>query len=208
MPRNPLINAGALVVTDVNLGSREPETATANFIQFVRSVAGDASIIVDHAVAASERKFSHRNAALASYMLSFGNLQNTVDRLLDTYCNQCATSMNCFQLAQAGRYLMLEGSSPPLGGVVSSTRAKRILSLMLMCGLYDASGDFAFRIGMPAKSGVSGAILAIVPGIASIAVWSPGLDGFGNSKLGVKALEQIAGATGWSVFAARQGRLG
>jgi glutaminase len=117
------------------------------------------------------------------------------------YFHQCAIAMSCRQLAMAGRYLMMDGVHPETGKpVVSPVRARRILALMLTCGHYDGSGEFAFRVGIPGKSGVGGGILAIVPGKASIAVWSPGLNARGNSKLGSEALERLAAATNWSVF--------
>ena len=108
--------------------------------------------------------------------------------------------MNCRQLARAGLFLANAGRNPGSGTVVSPARARRINALMLTCGQYNASGDFAFRVGLPSKSGVGGGILAVVPGLASIAVWSPGLSEQGNSLAGTYVLEQLVAATGWSVF--------
>ncbi|WP_147028797.1 glutaminase [Methylobacterium oxalidis] len=203
IPRNPFINAGAIVVTDVNLGGYRPREALGELLRFVRYLAEDETIAIDDEVARSEAQTGFRNIALANYMRSFGNLVHPVELVLGTYFHQCAIAMTCRQLALAGRYLMLDGCHPDGGRVVPERRARRINALMLTCGHYDASGDFAFRVGMPGKSGVGGGILAIVPGSASIAVWSPGLNENGNSKLGSLALERLAEATGWSVFSAR-----
>ncbi|MEC3911541.1 glutaminase [Sphingobium sp. CR2-8] len=200
IPRNPFINAGAIVVADVNLGGHQPRVAIGEMLRFVRYLAGDDTIAINEDVAASETATGYRNMALANYMRAFDNVRHPVDLVLGNYIHQCAIEMSCRQLALAGRYLMLDGRHPDGGRVVSPSRARRINALMLTCGHYDASGDFAFRVGIPGKSGVGGGILAIVPGRASIAVWSPGLNENGNSMLGTQALEILARRTGWSVF--------
>ncbi|QHD67758.1 glutaminase [Sphingobium yanoikuyae] len=200
IPRNPFINAGAIVVADVNLGGHQPRVAIGEMLRFVRYLAGDDAIRINEEVAASETATGYRNMALANYMRAFNNVRHPVDLVLGSYFHQCAIEMSCRQLALAGRYLMLDGRHPEGGRVVSPSRARRINALMLTCGHYDASGDFAFRVGIPGKSGVGGGILAIVPGRAAIAVWSPGLNASGNSALGTKALEMLARRTGWSVF--------
>lgn len=201
IPRNPFINAGALVVSDINLAGHEPRVAIGELLRFVRYLADDDSIIIDEAVARAEQATGFRNIALANYMKAFGNIQHAPELTLGVYFHQCAIAMSCRQLAMAGRYLMHGGLHEPGGPrVVSAQRARRINALMLTCGHYDASGDFAFRVGLPGKSGVGGGILAIAPGKAAIAVWSPGLNANGNSMLGTLALERLAEATGWSVF--------
>ncbi|MGE5267490.1 MAG: glutaminase [Deltaproteobacteria bacterium] len=201
IPRNPFINAGAIVVSDVILAGHKPREAIGEILRFVRVAADDDSVSIDPAVARSEQEHGYRNAALANYMRAFGNMQNPVELTLGVYFHQCAIEMNCVQLANAGLFLANSGRDPRTGiSVVSKERARRINALMLMCGHYDGSGDFAYKVGFPGKSGVGGGILAIVPGRASIAVWSPGLDGQGNSKLGTRALERIAHQTGWSIF--------
>ena len=200
IPRNPFINAGAIVVTDVNLGGHEPRVAIGEMLRFLHYVSGDDSIAINEAVAASETATGFRNAALANYMRAFDNVRHPVDLVLGSYFHQCAIEMTCRQLALAGRFLMLDGQHPGGGRVVPPRRARRINALMLTCGHYDASGDFAFRVGIPGKSGVGGGIMAIVPGRASIAVWSPGLNASGNSQIGTAALEELARRTGWSVF--------
>ncbi|PHQ63743.1 MAG: glutaminase [Sphingobium sp.] len=200
IPRNPFINAGAIVVTDINLGGHQPRVAIGEILRFLHYLAGDDDIAINEAVAASETASGFRNMALANYMRAFDNVRHDVDLVLGAYFHQCAIEMSCRQLALAGRYLMLDGRHPGGGRVVSPRRARRINALMLTCGHYDASGDFAFRVGIPGKSGVGGGIMAVVPGRASIAVWSPGLNASGNSHLGTLALEELARRTGWSVF--------
>ena len=200
VPRNPFINAGAIAVADVVLAGRTPPRALAGLLDFIRDVSGEPGIAIDDEVAASEAATGFRNVALANYMRAFGTLTD-VEGALALYFSGCAIAMSCRQLALAGRYLMLDGRHPTDDcRVVPPQRARRILSLMLTCGHYDGSGEFAFRVGIPGKSGVGGGILAVVPGKASIAVWSPGLNARGNSKLGSEALEQLAAATNWSVF--------
>jgi glutaminase len=201
IPRNPFINAGAIVVSDVVLGGSAPRDAIAELLRFVRFLSSDDSVFVDDAVARSEAETGFRNVALANYMKSFANMEHRVGDALGVYFHQCAIAMSCRQLAMAGRYLMMDGVHPDTGrAVVAPQRARRILALMLTCGHYDGSGEFAFRVGIPGKSGVGGGILAVAPGRASIAVWSPGLNHRGNSKLGSEALEQLAAATNWTVF--------
>jgi glutaminase len=152
-------------------------------------------------VARSEVETGTRNASLAYFMASFGHFENDVQAVLGTYFHHCSIAMSTHQLATAGLFLANNGINPTTGyAVVSPQRAKRINALMLTCGHYDGSGEFAFRVGLPGKSGVGGGILAVAPGKASIAVWSPGLDVIGNSKLGTEALELFAAKTGWSVF--------
>jgi glutaminase len=203
IPRNPFINAGAIIVADVNLSGHKPREAIGELLRFIRFLADDETIVIDEAIARGEAETGFRNIALANYMRAFGNVHHPVELALGVYFHQCAIAMSCLQLARAGRFLMLDGNHPGGGRVISERRARRINALMLTCGHYDASGDFAFRIGIPGKSGVGGGILAVVPGKASIGVWSPGLNTSGNSQLATLALERLAQATGWSIFSAR-----
>ncbi|MEM7224748.1 MAG: glutaminase [Pseudomonadota bacterium] len=201
IPRNPFINAGAIVVSDIVLAGRQPSEAIAEIIGFMRTVADDPSIAVDDEVALSESEVGYRNKSLANFMKGFGNLDHNVEDVLQVYFHQCALSLSCVQLARAALFLADRGHDPLTGrSVVKPERARRIKALMLTCGHYDASGDFAFRVGLPGKSGVGGGILAIVPGVCAIAAWSPGLNANGNSLVGTLALEQLATRTGWSVF--------
>jgi glutaminase len=201
IPRNPFVNAGAMVVTDTILAGHQPSEVIAEILRFMRFLSDDPSIMVDPAVAKSETETGFRNAALANYMRGFGNLDHPPELTLGVYFHQCAIAMSCRQLALAGLYLANGGVSPVTNSrIISNRRARRINSLMLTCGHYDGSGDFAFRVGLPGKSGVAGGILAIVPGEAAIAVWSPGLNANGNSLLGALALERLAHRARWNVF--------
>jgi len=194
IPRNPFINAGAIVTVDAALGTRPPKEYLAELLTFLRTAAGDEDIHIDSAVAKSETETGHRNFALAHFLKAHGNLTNPPELTLGAYFHQCAIAMNVEQLARAGRFLA------GLQHLIAPERTRRINALMLTCGHYDGSGDFAFRVGLPGKSGVGGGILAIAPGKASIAVWSPGLTQQGNSQLGTEALEMLTRRTGWSVF--------
>jgi glutaminase len=201
IPRNPFINAGAIVVTDAILSGHVPKEALGEILRFMQFLADDPTISIDHAVAASEQRTHFRNSALANYMKSFGNLENPVTFTLGVYFHHCAIAMSCQQLAMAGRFLAYGGRNPATGYmVVHPERARRINAVMLTCGHYDGSGEFAFRVGLPGKSGVGGGILTIVPGKASVVVWSPGLDAAGNSHLGRIALQKLTQRMGWSGF--------
>ncbi|MDF1728093.1 MAG: glutaminase [Sulfitobacter sp.] len=196
-PRNPFINAGAIVVTDEVLSGRAPREALAEIVQFTRSAAGSDDIHINEAVAASETAYGHRNFALAHFLAAHDNLKNSPEHTLGTYFHHCALEMTVAQLALAGRFLV---DAPELPRLLSKGRIRRLNALMLTCGHYDGSGDFAYRVGLPGKSGVGGGILAIVPGQASVAVWSPGLNRYGNSLKGTEALARLARAMDWSVF--------
>lgn len=203
-PRNPFINAGAIAVTDAILSRHAPKEALGEILRFVRYLAGDEDIAIDPAVARSEKETGFRNVALANFMRGFGTVSGQPDKVLGVYFHHCAIAMTVRQLARAGRFLAFDGRLWPGGPrAVSSRMARQINALMLTCGHYDGSGEFAFRVGLPGKSGVGGGILAVAPGRAAIGCWSPGLNAVGNSLLASKALERLAERTGWSVFAAR-----
>ena len=197
IPRNPFVNAGAIAVTDAILAGHAPRDVLAEILRFIRMAAGDDDIHINAAVARSEQATAHRNMALAEFMAAMGNLRNPAALTIGTYVHQCAVEMTCLQLARAGRFLINATGCPRL---VSPARVRWINALMMTCGHYDGSGEFAYSVGLPGKSGVGGGILVIAPGRASIAVWSPGLNGQGNSKLGTAAVEALARETGWSVF--------
>ena len=198
-PRNPFINAGALVITDMLASQYEnPQEA---LLDFVRDLANAPGVQINGRVGESEVRTSSRNAAMAHFMKSFGNLNNRVGEVITAYCHHCAIEMSCVELARAVGFLANKGVNPLNGSVViDPSSAKRLSALMLTCGTYDAAGDFAFRVGLPAKSGVGGGIVAILPGECGICVWSPALEESGNSHAGSMALEMFTSLTGRSIF--------
>jgi glutaminase len=200
-PRNPFINPGAIIVSDVILGSASEGDPEEPVLDLCRALAEDPSIAVDEAVFQSEVVSGHRNRALAYFMQAEGNLEGDVTEVVKSYFRQCSIAMSCRQLAMAGRFLAAGGQGAAADhAAVTPERARRINALMMTCGCYDASGEVAFRIGLPCKSGVGGGILAIAPGIAAIAAWCPGLDDKGNSRLALEAIEELSREMGWSVF--------
>jgi len=202
IPRNPLINPGAIVVTDALIGEAgSADAALDALLTFLRGQSGDPSITVDEEVAASESETGARNRSLAWFMKNFGNLHNPVEIAVGAYFRQCAVAMSCRQLALAGLFLAFDGRDPRTGAEICPWhRARRINSVMMLSGHYDNSGEFAFRVGLPGKSGVGGGILAIAPGHGALAVWSPALNESGTSAAGAAALEAVVDRTGWSVF--------
>ena len=198
-PRNPFINAGALVVCDM-LQSRL-SAPRQRMLQIVRQLSGVQDIAYDPVVARSEFEHSARNAAIAWLMKSFSNFHNDVATVLQNYFHYCALKMNCVELAQTFLFLAHQGHAPHLGeDVVSPMQARQINALMATSGMYQNAGEFAWRVGLPAKSGVGGGVVAIVPHEMAIAVWSPELDETGNSLAGVAALEQLTKRLGRSVY--------
>ncbi|EPO2917661.1 glutaminase [Vibrio cholerae] len=199
IPRNPFINAGAIVVCDM-LQSRL-SAPRQRLLEFVRQLSGEPLIAYDKVVAASEMMHSDRNAAIAYLMRSFGNFHNEVIPVLHNYFHACALKMSCVELAKTFSYLANKGVSVVTGEtVITSTQSKQTNALLATCGLYDGAGEFAYRVGMPGKSGVGGGIIAVVPGEMTIAVWSPALDQSGNSLAGTRALELLAQRIGRSIF--------
>ncbi|MBL7775668.1 MAG: glutaminase A, partial [Saprospiraceae bacterium] len=199
IPRNPFINAGALVLTDILLEAL-PD-ARAAVLDFVRKLAACPELEYDAAVAASELETGFTNAALAWFLKSHGNLRAAVPAVLDTYFHACSLSMSCIELARAAQFLANHGSIPESGErLLTVSQTKRLNSILLTCGFYDEAGEFAFLVGLPGKSGVGGGIVAVLPGRWSVAVWSPEINRFGNSVQGMKALELLTTRTGESIF--------
>jgi len=202
IPRNPFINAGAIIVTDALISYYKDEyQALENIMHFVRQISDEPEITFDMAVTRSEMEHGDRNLALARFMKSFGNLENDVQGTVLTYFKHCAITMSTEELSRAMLFLAFGGTDPITGKCfATSSQTKRINAVMLTCGHYDASGEFAYHVGLPAKSGVGGGIVAVVPGKMSIAVWSPALNKYGNSHAGILALEKFTTKTGLSIF--------
>ena len=197
-PRNPLINAGAIVIADILVSHFENPKET--LLDFIQKIANDPSISFDESVATSEKETGFRNYAAAYLIKSFGNLENDVDTVLDFYFHQCALRMSCEQLAKVFFIYANRGKCLQNNPYLNVPQVKRINALMLTCGFYDEAGEFAFEVGLPGKSGVGGGIVALLPEKFCIATWSPGLNEKGNSRLGMEALEKLTTKTGLSIF--------
>ncbi len=197
-PRNPFINSGALVVTDRL--HRVTGDATATLRDFVRRESGNPTVDGDPRIARSEAERGHRIAAMAHLLASHDNLECSVEDVLDQYFWQCSLSMSCREVALAAGLLARHGVLSDGSRILSSRQTKRINAVMLTCGTYDAAGEFAYRVGLPGKSGVGGGILAVVPNVCTICVWSPGLSASGNSAAGLAALDLFTTRTEWSIF--------
>lgn len=199
IPRNPLINAGAIVVADVLVSHLD--NPKKDFLSYVRQLSGHQMIHFDLKVAQSEARTGFRNAALAHFLKSYGNLQNDVDTVLDFYFHQCSIAMSCHELVDtfmvfANGGCLLDQSEC----FFTLSQTKRINAIMQTCGFYDEAGEFTFRVGLPGKSGVGGGIVAVHPQQYAVAVWSPPLNPKGNSAKGMAALELLTTKTGLSIF--------
>jgi glutaminase len=198
IPRNPMINAGSLVVDDILVAHCEDPAAS--MLELVSELAGE-EVGIDEGVLASEGRTGSRNAAMANLMLSFGNLTHTVEEVLETYVHQCAVSMTTRQLARAVRFLGNDGVDPASGRrVLSPGLSRRVAAIMFTCGTYDAAGEFAFSVGLPCKSGVAGGIIGAAPNHSGVCVWSPPLDEAGNSLAGRVALHELTTRLDLTVF--------
>jgi glutaminase len=198
IPRNPMINAGALVVHDVLLDHCDDPRG--DLVALLSELAGE-QIGVDEEVLEAESQSGTRNHAIANLMASFDNLTHEVDAVLADYVHACAVAMTTRQLARATRFLANDGVDPGSGRrILSAPLARRVGALMLTCGTYDAAGEFAFDVGLPCKSGVAGAIIAAAAGRMGLCVWSPPLDEQGNSVAGHLALHELSERLQLSVF--------
>ena len=199
IPRNPFINAGAIVVADI-LVSHYSASKSA-LMSFVRGLADNPDICVNQDVFQSEKQHGNRNAALAYLMKSFGNIEADVEDALDHYFYQCSVEMSCRDLARSLGFLANRGIQPHSGDTIITRRdAHRINAILQTSGMYDQSGQFAFEVGLPAKSGVGGGIVAVVPNYGVICAWSPRLNQYGNSCLGIYMITRLAEKLGLSVY--------
>jgi glutaminase len=200
IPRNPFINTGAIVVADM-LVSRYKKSTFTKMLQYIREISDNDLIDIDEEVYISEKNSSFRNYSMIQFMKSFGNIKNDIEEVMDVYFRLCSLRMNSKELSRAMLFLANHGRDPILNKeFLTSSQSKRVNAIMLTCGHYDASGDFAFRVGLPGKSGVGGGIVAVIPDKMSICVFSPRLNTQGNSLVGTKALELFTTKTGLSIF--------
>lgn len=198
-PRNPFVNAGALVVTDY-LMRRSPDVAGL-MAGFIRASGASAGGQINERVAASEMATAHKNRAIANILKVHKTIDHDPDAVVDAYCRQCALEFSARDLARAALPLAARGFSPLAQETITPARlARRVNAVMMTCGMYESTGSFAYRVGLPAKSGVGGGIVAIAPGRGAVAVWSPELDRAGNSLVGTIALELFTQNSGWSVL--------
>ena len=199
IPRNPFVNAGALVICDVlisHLGNAKTE-----FLEFVRHISDLPNLAYSDKIADSEKACGYRNVALCNFIKSLGNIDNDPTEVLDFYFDMCSLEMTCEQLSHTMTYLANEGSKISDGSeIIKESQSKRMMALMLTCGFYDESGEFAFKVGLPGKSGVGGGIVAVYPNNYAIVVWSPPLNPKGNSFLGMKFLEEFTTCSGFTIF--------
>jgi glutaminase len=199
IPRNPLINAGALVICDILVSKFE--NPKHEFIQFVRKVSDNPDIDYCSRIANSEKLAGYRNAALINLIKSFGNIKNDIDVVLDFYFNLCSIEMSCKELSRTFLFLAAYGVCPYTNEtIISVSKSKRVNAIMQLCGFYDEAGEFSFKVGLPGKSGVGGGIVAIHPNKYCIAVWSPRLNKKGNSNMGMKFLELFTTEIQASIF--------
>ena len=199
IPRNPFINAGAIVMADILVSHMlDPEH---DFLTFVRRLAGNDTINYNRTVAYSERQTGYLNAAIANLLKYHHNITNDIERVLQFYCLMCSIEMSCRQLAQA--FIPFADHQQPFryaGVELTASQVKRMNAIMLTCGFYDEAGEFSYLVGLPGKSGVGGGIAAIYPQRYAVAVWSPRLNGKGNSVVGMRVLELLTTETKESIF--------
>ncbi|MGY6560872.1 MAG: glutaminase [Luteibaculaceae bacterium] len=199
IPRNPFINAGAIVITDIMMS--EFENAKTSFLDYVRNLADNQEINYNNQVADSEASMGYKNSATANMLKFYGNLNHNINDVLNFYYLQCSIEMSCKDLAKV--FLNFAHRGKPFkynNSVLTESQVKRINALMQTCGFYDEAGEFSYRVGLPGKSGVGGGIVAVCPKQYSITVWSPKLNNKGNSVKGLQTLEQLTTKTGYSIF--------
>ena len=199
IPRNPFINAGAIVMSDILLSHLErPEE---QFLDFVRTLAGDNTIDYNRDVAISERETGYLNAAIANLLKYHGTIENDIEQVLRFYFLMCSVEMSCRELSRAFLAFANHRRKFNYAGVtLTASKVKRMNAIMQICGFYDEAGEFSYLVGLPGKSGVGGGIVAIYPLQYSVAVWSPRLNSKGNSVMGIKALELFTTETEESIF--------
>lgn len=203
-PYNPMVNAGAIATTSLIKGSGPTERLNRMLDMFRRYIGRD--IFVDISVFMSERTTGHRNRAMAHLMLNFGMIDEKIDEALDLYFQQCSLMVNCHDLAVMAATLANKGINPITGEqAVKTCYIKDILSVMYTCGMYNFAGEWVYKVGLPAKSGVCGGIIVIIPNQMGIGVFSPPLDANGNSVRGIKVCEELSQQFGLHLFESSMG---
>ena len=199
IPRNPFLNSGAIVVADILLNNlKNPKK---DFLEFLQNITNNKKLKYSSRIAQSEKKVGYRNVALCNFIKSFGRIDNEPSDVLDFYYDLCSLEMNCEELSDLFLFLANNGIDlHSKRSILSESQSKRINALMQTCGFYDESGEFAFKVGLPGKSGVGGGIIAIHPDQYVIAVWSPKLNEKGNSYRGMKFLEEFTTRSELSIF--------
>lgn len=199
IPRNPFINAGAMVIADILLSNLD--NPKKDLLHFIRNLSGNQEVHYSTKISSSEKSIGYRNVALCNFIKSFDNIENEPDEVLDFYFNLCSIELSCKDLSALFLFLANKGKTIHNNNqILTSSKTKRINALMQTCGFYDESGEFAFKVGLPGKSGVGGGIIAIHPGQYAIAVWSPQLNEKGNSYKGMKFLEGFTTLSQLSIF--------
>lgn len=199
IPRNPFINAGALVIADLMLDYFD--NPKKHFLDFVRVLADNPTIQVNEKIVLSEAEHGFRNAALVNFIKSYGNINNNPEDVLDFYYFQCAIEMTTTDLSKCFRVFANEGVIPNTNELfLSKSQCKKMNALMQMCGFYDQAGEFTFKVGLPGKSGVGGGVVALLPNQYTVTVWSPKLNKKGNSYYALEVLERLTTETGTSIF--------
>jgi glutaminase len=199
IPRNPFINAGAIVISDILLSNLA--NPKADLLSFIRSLTKDPTINYSPTIAASEKSSGYRNVALCNFVKSLGNIENEPEKVLDFYFDLCSLEVSCQNLSKLFLFLANNGKTVHDNKqILTKSRSKRINALMQTCGFYDESGEFAFKVGLPGKSGVGGGIIAVHPNQYAIAVWSPKLNQKWNSYKGVRFLEEFTTLSELSIF--------
>jgi glutaminase len=199
IPRNPFINSGALVISDILLSHLE--NPKEDLLMFIKSLCKNQDINFSNKIAASEKSVGYRNIAVCNFIKSLGNIKNKPEDVLDFYFDLCSLELSCKQLSELFLFLSNKGKTVHDNNqILTRSQTKRINALLQTCGFYDESGDFAFRVGLPGKSGVGGGIIAIHPNEYAIAVWSPKLNPKGNSYRGIKFLEEFTTLSEYSIF--------
>ena len=197
---NPMVNMGAIVMCTLIRGGSYEERFR-RLLELTRTLAGDDTIDIDEAVYRSEKSHGSRNRALAYLLKSHGLLEDDVEEVLDCYFRACSIRVDCRALAHIGAVLSNRGRLPVSNQrIFPSSLARNVNAILMTCGMYDGSGEFAMRVGVPAKSGVAGGIMAVVPTRMGIGIYGPALDRRGNSLAGIRLLEQLSRELYLSIF--------